>query len=310
MVTGDEKWCLYVTFKRKVQWLKPSQAAKPTPRPGLHPQKRMLSIWWSVKGVIYWELLPEKNTVNAYRYRNQINKLEAEVINFSGKVYFQHDNAKPHIAKIVKEKIDKFGWELLPHPPYSPDLAPSDYLLFRSLSNDMRGRHFKDEKHLKSFLRDFFDSKTKEFYATQLTKKQCTHDVFIKLYICTYSLHYTSIYIIIKMQKFEVLKNEKYNVGKIQKQRINIVSKTKGKALKQKDIKEIVKKINAKYIREKETEPKILVRGMSPLGVWTIKAYEDSIDEMWEDDEDYFSGRVRDAGTFQSFDQIEISLYS
>ena len=112
------------------------------------------------------------------------------------------------------------------------------------------------------------------------------------------------------MEKFEVLKNEKYNVGKIQKQRINIVSKTKGKALKQKDIKEIVKKINAKYIRDKETEPKILVRGMSPLGVWTIKAYEDSIDEMWEDDEDYFSGRVRDAGTFQSFDQIEISLYS
>jgi hypothetical protein len=77
----------------------------------------MLCIWWSVKGVIYWELLPEKNTVNAYRYRNQINKLEAEVINFSGKVYFQHDNAKPHIAKIVKEKKDKFGWELLPHPP-------------------------------------------------------------------------------------------------------------------------------------------------------------------------------------------------
>ena len=112
------------------------------------------------------------------------------------------------------------------------------------------------------------------------------------------------------MDKFEVLKNEKYNVGKIQKQRINIVSKTKGKALKQKDIKEIVKKINAKYIRDKEIEPKILVRGMSTIGVWTIKAYEDNIDEMWEDDEDYFSGRVRDAVAFQQFDQIEISLYS
>ena len=49
---------------------------------------------------------------------------------------------------------------------------------------------------------------------------------------------------------------------------------------------------------------------MSTLGVWTIKAYEDSIDEMMEDDEDYFSGRVRDAGAFQQFDQIEISLYS
>ncbi len=49
---------------------------------------------------------------------------------------------------------------------------------------------------------------------------------------------------------------------------------------------------------------------MSTLGVFMIKAYEDSIDEMWEDDEDYFSGRVRDAGSFQQFDHIEISLYS
>ena len=72
----------------------------------------MLCIWWGVKGVIYWLLLPEKTTVNAKRYRSQINKLEAEVINkvlSYGKIYFQHDNAKPHIAKIVKENIAKLG---------------------------------------------------------------------------------------------------------------------------------------------------------------------------------------------------------
>ena len=85
LVTGDEKWCLlnYVNFKRKVQWLKPGQAAKTRPKPGLHPQKRMLSIWWGVKGIIYWELLPEKITVNATRYRAQLNKVEDEVINRS-----------------------------------------------------------------------------------------------------------------------------------------------------------------------------------------------------------------------------------
>jgi hypothetical protein len=48
---------------------------------------------------------------------------------------------------------------------------------------------------------------------------------------------------------------------------------------------------------------------MSQLGVWTIKSY-DSIDEMWEGHEDYFSGRIHDDGKFQQFDQIEISLYS
>ena len=112
------------------------------------------------------------------------------------------------------------------------------------------------------------------------------------------------------MEKFNILKNEKITVGKIQKQRINIVSKKKGKALKQKDIKEIVKQINDKYIRDKDRTPKILVRGLSEIGVWTIKSYEDNIDTMFDDEADYLDGRTRDGGQFQQFDQVEISLYA
>ena len=112
------------------------------------------------------------------------------------------------------------------------------------------------------------------------------------------------------MDKFNILKSEKYNVGNIQKQRINITTKVKGKPLKQSDIKKVVKLINEKCIRDKDRVPKILVRGISELGVWTIKSYEDNIDNMFDDEEDYFAWRVRDTGKFQSFDQIEISLYS
>ena len=86
----------------------------------------------------------------------------------NGKIFFQHDNAIPHVPKIVKDKIDKFGWELIPHQSYSPNLAPSDYHLFRSLSNYMRGRKFKDEDNLKSYLQNFFVSKPKEFYASDI----------------------------------------------------------------------------------------------------------------------------------------------
>ena len=44
LITGDEKWCLYVNVKRRRQWLKPGQRPKPTSKAGLHPIKRMLSI--------------------------------------------------------------------------------------------------------------------------------------------------------------------------------------------------------------------------------------------------------------------------
>ena len=93
----DEKWCLNVmlTIKRKYQSLKFGQKPKPTQKPGLNPKTRMLNIWASVKGVIYLELLPEKATINSMRYRQQLNKLETEVINkglISDKIYFKHNN--------------------------------------------------------------------------------------------------------------------------------------------------------------------------------------------------------------------------
>ena len=168
LITGDEKWCLYVNVKRRRQWIKHGQRPKPTPKAGLHPKKRMLCIWWCVKGVIYWELLPENTTLDAIRYCAQLEKLESEVVKqglFGGKICFQHDNARPHVSKIVTEKIAEFGWELLPHPAYLPDLAPSDYHLFRSLNNYLKGKNFKNEEGLKIGLQKFFDSKSPEFYA-------------------------------------------------------------------------------------------------------------------------------------------------
>ena len=41
------------------------------------------------------------------------------------------------------------GIELLPHHSYSPDLAPSDDCLFRSMVHFLRGRKFKDVEDCK-----------------------------------------------------------------------------------------------------------------------------------------------------------------
>ena len=111
------------------------------------------------------------------------------------------------------------------------------------------------------------------------------------------------------MERLNIISNTKYNVGNIQKQRINIGSR-KETTFKQADIKKIVQDINEKFIKEKKKIPKILVRGMSELGVWTLKAYEDPIDDMFEDYDDYLAGRITDIGKFHSFYQVEISLYS
>ncbi|KAL1122118.1 hypothetical protein AAG570_003524 [Ranatra chinensis] len=62
------------------------------------------------------------------------------------------------------QKLLKLGWEVLPHPPYSLDLAPSDFHLFRSLQNFLNGHTFNSEEDVIIHLEDFFVSKGRKFF--------------------------------------------------------------------------------------------------------------------------------------------------
>jgi hypothetical protein len=58
----------------------------------------------------------------------------------------------------------QLDWEILPHPPYSPDLAPSVYHLFLSLSNNLRGDFFNNNAELQNWLDEFFTAKPADFF--------------------------------------------------------------------------------------------------------------------------------------------------
>jgi len=59
-VTGDEKWIIYNNVERKRSWGKRNAPPLATPKPGLHSKKVMLCVWWDWKGILYYELLPNK----------------------------------------------------------------------------------------------------------------------------------------------------------------------------------------------------------------------------------------------------------
>ncbi|KZC08477.1 Histone-lysine N-methyltransferase SETMAR [Dufourea novaeangliae] len=61
-------------------------------------------------------------------------------------------------------KLLELGWEVMSHPPYSPDMAPSDYHLFRSMQNSWNGKTFTNDDDLKSHLVQFFADKDQKFY--------------------------------------------------------------------------------------------------------------------------------------------------
>ena len=164
LITGDEKWVMYVNHTRKRQWLGVGQNGIATPKSDLHPKMVMLSVWWGVRGVIHWELLPTGSTITADFYCQQLDRVATKLQGKQDKVYFLHDNARPHIAKSTRQKLLELGWAVLPHPPYSLDLAPTDYHLFRSLADHLRDKKFDDKDDLKMDLTNFFSQKSKEFY--------------------------------------------------------------------------------------------------------------------------------------------------
>lgn len=76
ILTCDEKWILYANVIRRKTWVNKGTGAQPTPRPGLHPKKIMLSAWWDTEGVVYWELLPLNSTINSEIYCEQLERVQ------------------------------------------------------------------------------------------------------------------------------------------------------------------------------------------------------------------------------------------
>ena len=114
--------------------------------------------------MIDWELLPTDSTITVEVYCEQLDRVEEKLQGKQDKVYFLHDNARPHIPTSTHQKLLELGWSVLPHPPYSPDLVPTDYQLFRSLTNHLSEKRFGDEDDLKMNLNNFFNQKPKQFY--------------------------------------------------------------------------------------------------------------------------------------------------
>ena len=117
----------------------------------------MLSVWWDYKRIVYFKLLPLNRTINSVVYIEQLTKLNINAVEEKRPeltnrkdVVFHHDNTRPHISLVIRQKLLELDWDVLPHPPYSPDLAPSDYFLFQSLQNSLNGKNFNNDDDIKS----------------------------------------------------------------------------------------------------------------------------------------------------------------
>ena len=131
IITMDETWVPYFLPETKQQskmWCVKGEAPASESKGRVSSsQKVMISVFWDSKGIHLIDYLQKWVTINADYYCNIIkNNLRRSIQNKRrGKIFrgilYHHDNARPHTAAKTKELLRSLGWEIVPHPSYSPD---------------------------------------------------------------------------------------------------------------------------------------------------------------------------------------------
>ena len=103
--------------------------------------------FWDQDGILRTDYLPKGQTINAEYCLSLLVQLK-DILKkkHRGKitkgVLFLHDNAPAHRALPTQNKLAYLGFQCLDQPPYSPDLAPSDYHLFSGLKKTIERSPF------------------------------------------------------------------------------------------------------------------------------------------------------------------------
>jgi len=102
--------------------------------------KVLASIFWNQDGILLIDYLPKGRTINAKYYSSLLVQLKGILKEkcrgkITKRVLFLHNNAPAHRALAAQKKLAYLGFQCLDHPPYSPDLTPSDYHSFPGLKN-------------------------------------------------------------------------------------------------------------------------------------------------------------------------------
>ncbi|KAK6743043.1 hypothetical protein RB195_010357 [Necator americanus] len=158
IATGDEKWISYSNIHWRGQWVEKGTDAEDFTK--LNAKKVMLCI-----GGAYTESSTGSCSLRDVQtcadvYVEQLRNLKTNLENArpqQRKVYFQHDNARPHIARTTKAKLMKFD--------DVGDRKRWDYHLFSCLQRHLDGQDFQTRNDIKKALEQFFKEQSPAFWS-------------------------------------------------------------------------------------------------------------------------------------------------
>ena len=148
IVTMDESAVSFHTPETKrqsKQWTKKGQPGPIKAKVHASRTKQMVLVFFDAAGVIYTNYVPRGETVNAEYIKKALARFlvifrQKRPIISSQEWFLHWDNAPVHTAATVQEFLAAKEVKTIPHPPYSPDLAPADFFLFPRIKTELAGR--------------------------------------------------------------------------------------------------------------------------------------------------------------------------
>ena len=135
--------------------------------------KILLTVFRESQSVYMTEFLEAGKTVNSARYIETIKNLRWRVCRVRGstsRILLLRDNARPHTARATIDAPETLKFEVLSHPPYSPDLAPSDFHFLPHLKRDLKGTHFTSDDEVNQAVTSWIKQRTPEFFFDGMRK--------------------------------------------------------------------------------------------------------------------------------------------
>jgi len=163
-------WSFIITLYQKGnQWNSANQAKHRRERPRSLSSPRTSQQFSSGIAEEFFDLFQRKKhqcercilCFSLHKLRNTVKEKRREMLSCG--VCLLQDNAPVHTAAVAKAAVKECGFQEIEHPPYSPDLALSDYYLFSKLKKNLWVKKFDDEE-VKTPVMQHFTDKEPEFF--------------------------------------------------------------------------------------------------------------------------------------------------
>ncbi|KAL4121904.1 hypothetical protein QTP88_014324 [Uroleucon formosanum] len=145
IVTGDESWVHHYDPENKRQSMEFHHKTSPAPKKfkiQASAGKVMLTVFWDSKAC-----------------QTKFNP-----------TFASSRQRETSLQPCTMTAIESLGFQVIPHPPYSPDLAPCDFFLFPKLKEHLKGTKFNSDEKVKAEVKRWFNAQPEEFYLNGISK--------------------------------------------------------------------------------------------------------------------------------------------